>query len=76
MTVEYKKNMIEANIISRQEEIAGYEINIFNYQYMYDRATDENMKVQLKEGVDSNKREMNKVVSILEALEAQLLTLQ
>lgn len=72
---EYKKTMIVENIDARQKEIAGYEVNIFNYQYIYDNATDEDFKQQVYEGIISNTKEMNKTKLVLEALEAQLKTL-
>lgn len=75
MINEYKKSMIEANIKARQEEIAGYDVNIFNYEYMLNKAEDEQFKASLIEGIESNKREKAKVELVLEALEAQLKTL-
>ena len=72
---EYKKTMVLDNIDARQKEIAGYEVNIFNYQYIYDNSTDEEFKQQVCEGIISNTKEMNKTKLVLEALEAQLKTL-
>ena len=76
MINEYKKSMIETNIQARKEEIAGYEVNIFNYEYMYDKVTEEEYKENLRLGIESNNREKAKVELVLEALEAQLATLQ
>jgi hypothetical protein len=72
---EYKKTMVLENIDARQKEIAGYEVNIFNFQYIYDNSDDEDFKKQVLEGVVSNTKEMNKTKIVLEALEAQLKTL-
>lgn len=69
---EYKINIINENIKARLEEIAGYEINIFNYQYIYDHATDEEFKAHVKDGIEQNTKEMNKTKLVLEALQAQL----
>jgi hypothetical protein len=72
---EYKISMIEGNIKARKEEIAGYEINIFNYEYILCKTKDEVTKKQLEEAISSNNVEMNKVKLVLEALEAQLISL-
>lgn len=73
---EYKKKVILDNIDARKREIADYEINIFNYQYIYDNAEDGDFRDQIYDGIASNARELNKVKLILEALEAQLETVQ
>lgn len=72
---EYKKTMVLENIDARQKEIANYEVNIFNFQYIHDHSDDEQFKQQVLEGVVSNTIEMNKTKIVLEALEAQLKTL-
>lgn len=72
----YKKEVIENNIKARREEIAGYEINIFNYEYILERTDDEAFASQIAEGIDGNKREMKKAMLVLEALEAQLASLE
>ncbi len=73
---EYKISMIEGNIKARKEEIAGYEVNIFNYEYMLSKASDDLMKSQLEESIKDHNKEMNKVELVLEALEAQLKLLE
>lgn len=73
---EYKKNVITENIKARLEEIASYEINIFNYEYMLKKVEDSELSASLTEGITSNIREMNKIKLVLEALEAQLASLE
>lgn len=72
---EYKKQVISENIKARHEEIAGYEINIFNYEYMIPKVTDAEYRSQLQSAVESNYREVDKVKLVLEALEEQLKSL-
>ena len=72
---DYKIDVITKNIAARREEIAGYEINIFNYEYMRGKAADEAMQKSLDAGIAENIREMNKIKMVLEALEAQLVSL-
>ncbi len=73
---EFKKSVIETNINARKEEIAGYEVNVFNYEYMLPKITDEAFKKQIAQGIEDNKREMNKAKLVLEALYAQLESLE
>lgn len=73
---EYKRNVIRENIEARHKELSDYEINIFNYEYIHARTKDESFKAQIASGIEDNKREMAKTQLILEALEAQLASLE
>lgn len=73
---EYKKAVIEANIKAREEEIAGYEINIFNYAYIVPKSTDSEFTRQIQQGIIDNEKEMAKSKLVLEALYAQLKSLE
>lgn len=72
---EYKKSILTENVDARKKEIAGYEINIFNYEYIHARTGDESFRAQIARGIEDNRREMAKTQLILEALEAQLASL-
>jgi hypothetical protein len=78
MIKEYKLETIKENIEARQKEIAGYEINIFNYEFIRDNAeeADPEFLKQVNEGIQSNIFEMKKIQMVLKALEAQQAYLQ
>lgn len=71
--IAFKLETINTNIDARLQEIAGYEINLFNYEHMLNngKITDPEFLSSLQEGIQSNLRELNKVKFVLEALQAQ-----
>jgi len=71
-TTQFKLETIETNLKARYEEVAGYEINIFNYEFMINESEiQDDFKDQLTEAISSNKRELSKVHNVIRALEAQ-----
>lgn len=73
---EFKRSVISANIQAREEEIATYEVNIFNYKYILPRSQDPEFSDQISKGILENEREMKKALLVLEALYAQLESLK
>ena len=71
-TTQFKLETIETNLKARYEEAAGYEINIFNYEYiLQDPESPDDFKEQMPEAIVSNKRELAKVFLVINALLAQ-----
>jgi hypothetical protein len=72
-TIAFKLETIDANIKARHEEIAGYEINIYNYEFMANsgQIPESEYLNQLRAGIESNMAELQKVKLILAALEEQ-----
>lgn len=73
--MNYKQQVVNDSIASREQEVALYEINIDNYQHAAAAASaDPSMAEfaqQLKDRIVSEQMEMKKSVLILNALRAQ-----
>lgn len=73
----YKLDILQNSIEARHREIAEYEINIFNYEFILSELQssenpDSTFLAQIQEGIASNNREMEKSKSVLRALNAQI----
>jgi hypothetical protein len=69
---QFKLDTIESNLKARHEEAAGYEVNIFNYEFMLRQPEiDPDFAAQLPDAIASNQRELDKVHLVIKALEAQ-----
>lgn len=81
MSNDFKYKTIQQNIEQRQNEIALYEINIFNYEAAleaadHDDADTQPFLQQLSVLIGTERAEKKKVELILAALQKQLATLE
>lgn len=80
---QFKRETLQANIEGREQEVALYEINIWNYEHAVENCASsvptealDATVASLRQRIEAEKAEMGKAQIILNALRAQLAALE